>query len=450
VHWSDITGPTQLVVEALDAGCPFQGLLGPKHLAPTLVNGDDNGGNNSLMNDTLFTVGELQAASKHGEVFVNGQFDGAPTPHPIARTAIQVAPVTRPTMDFASDFTNTSETFTESLDSQGQEACGLTKQLISEARAEDPSCDGAHMMTSANYESLLFDIDGPRFTMGTALGELWTGYSGGKLRVFPKSAPAAALSDSTYLHAVMEVSGFSTGRRYPQIMVSAQDVVTSQWLLDRSPDGNGMSLLGGEGTAPDANPNIQPVLVLNPIDSGVGRHILEVELCNQRPWQVNDHCPWFLLEEQNPTSSGALGSWTPRPDLFDRLQDDRSVRFDLFASTQKVYVFVDTLPYGCVDITNRTAKDVAGNVINPTPKPPSAGPVYLTFGDVNYHEGAEAGYFQIYSSFHLNHELFETTRNYDYIAYSSNVPAPPWNESVQPCVTQMHQGDDQGTQTPEQ
>jgi hypothetical protein len=256
------------------------------------------------------------------------------------------------------------------------------------------------------------------------------------------------MSDTKYLHAAMEVSSFSTGRRYPQIMISTQDVVTSQWLLDRSPDGNGTQL-PGEGTAPDSNPNIQPVLVLNPIDAGIGRHILEVELCNQRPWEVNDHCPWFLLEEQDPTASG-LGSWAPRPDLFDRFQDDRSVRYDIFVSTQKVYVYLDTLPYGCVDLTNRTSKDAAGNAINPTPVPLPAGPVSLVYGDVNYHEGAEIGYFQAYSPFHLNHEVYETTRNFDYIGYSSNVGAPPWNENIQPCVTQMHQGDDSGTQTPEQ
>jgi hypothetical protein len=448
VHWSGITGPTQLVVEALDAGCPFQGLLGPQHVDATLVDGDDNGGNTSLMNDPIFTLSELQAAAPHGEVFVNGQFDGSPRPHPIARTAIQVSPATRPTMDVASDFGNTAETFTESLDSTGQPACGLTQQLIAEANAVDPSCDDAHIMTSQNYESMLFDIQGPRFTMGSILGELWTDYTGGKMRITPKSG-SATMSDTAYLHAAMEVSSFSTGRRYPQIMVSTQDMVTSQWLLDRSPDGNGTQLSGGEGTAPDSNPNIQPVLVLNPIDAGVGRHILEVELCNQRPWEVNDHCPWFLLEEQDPTASG-IGSWTSRPDLFDRFQDDRSVRYDIFVSTQKVYVYLDTLPYGCVDLTHRTSKDLAGNTINPTPKPPPAGPVFLAFGDVNYHEGAEAGYFQAYSSFHLNHELYETTRNFDYIGYSSNVGAPPWNENVQPCVTQMHQGDDSGTQTPEQ
>ena len=448
VHWSGITGPTHLIVEALDAGCPFQGLLGPVHLAPTLVSPDDSGGNTTLMNDPITTFAEHQAASTHGEVFINGQWDGSPTPHPIARTAVDVSPQQRPAMDFASDFVGTSENFVETLDSSGQPDCGYTPALVAAAHATDPNCDGAHRVKSANYDVLFYEITEPRFEVGTMLGQLWDVYSGGKFRISPTSAKAT-MSDSSYLHAVMEVSSISTGRRYPQIMVSTQDFETSQWLLEASPDGNGIPLGGGEGTAPTPNSAIKPVLVLNPIDSDLGRPILEVELCNQRPWQVNDHCPWFLLEEQNPTSL-PIGNWTAHPDTFDRFQDDRSARFDLFVSTQKVYVFLDSLPYGCVDLTHRTTKDVAGNVISPAPAPPPAGPVSVMFGDVNYHEGAENGYFQIYSSFHLNHELFESIRAYDYIAFSSNVSAPPWNESVLPCATQMHQGDDAGTQSPEQ
>ena len=448
IHWSGITGPTHLIVEALDAGCPFQGLLGAVHMAPSLVGGDDNGGIATLMNDPVYTLSELQAASKHGEAFINGQWDGSPTPHPIARAAVDVSPQARPAMDFSSDFVNTPETFSQVLDSTGQNACGLTPALIAAAKAVDPSCDGGWRVQSSNYDVLFFEITDNRFAAGTMLGQLWEGYSGGKFRLTPKGA-TATLSDSSYLHVAMEVSSFSTGRRYPQIMVSTQDMITSQWLLDRTPEGNGIPLAGGEGAAPDPNPSIKPVLVINPIDSDIGRPILEVELCNQRPWEVNDHCPWFLLEEQTATTL-PIGAWTPRPDLFDRFQDDRSARFDVFASTQKVYVFLDSLPYGCVDIAHKTAKDVAGSPINPVPASPSAGPVTVMFGDVNYHEGAEGGYFQLYSSFHMKHELFENLRNFDYVGFSSNVPAPPWNESVQPCATQMHQGDDSGIQSPEQ
>jgi hypothetical protein len=234
----------------------------------------------------------------------------------------------------------------------------------------------------------------------------------------------------------MEVSSFSTGRRYPQIFVTQQDFPTAIWLLERTPEGV-------------TNPNIQSAIALQPIDAAVGRPVMELEVCHQRHWQVNDHCPWFLLEKIDPPSPAKVGGNNPHPDLFDRLQDDRSLRFDLFLSTQKAYVFLDSLPYGCADLANRKTVLASGAAIDPPPTPPTAGPVTVSFGDVEYHAGAESGYFQIYSPFHLAHQLYETVRHFDYIAYSSNVPAPPWDEHAHPCATQMYGGGHAGTQTPE-
>ena len=74
----------------------------------------------------------------------------------------------------------------------------------------------------------------------------------------------------------------------------------------------------------------------------------------------------------------------------------------------------------------------------------------VAWGDVDYHFGAESGYFGIYSLFHLNHMIFETQRHFDYVAYKSGVPAPAWDEVASPCSTQLFQGGDAGTQTPEQ
>ena len=431
VHWAGITKATTLIVEALDAGCPFQGLFGANPLAPKPVSPGDNGGNASLMNDPVFTFAQLQAAAPNGEVYLNGTWDGAPTPHPIARAAIDLVPQLRETMDFASDFARSPETFTELLNADGTPNCGLTPALRSMAGNPD-TCDGGHRFDSPTYDVLMMDMDDGRYTLGVSKGELWTAYSGGKFRITPK-AVTATLSDTAFLHAVLEVSGFSTGRRYPQIWVTTQDMVTSQWLLNRS--------------ATLANDNIQQALVVNPIDSGVGRPIFELELCNTRLWQVNDHCPWFLLEKNDP--SGDKGNNNPHLDLFDRMQDDRSMRLDVFLSTQKAYVYVDARPYGCVDLAHRSSTSLTGTVITPAPRPPPAGPVTVAFGDVEYHAGAEPDYFTLFSPFHLNHELYETVRHFDYIAFKSNVSAPPWDEVASPCTTRLIQGGGAGTQTPE-
>ncbi|HVU05900.1 MAG TPA: hypothetical protein VHE30_29325 [Polyangiaceae bacterium] len=436
VHWSNITGPVSLVVEALDAGCPFQGLLGHTSLQSLLVDSGDNNGDSTLMSDRVFTFDELRAAAPHGEVFLNGQWDAASKPHAIARALVDVSPQTRPQMEFQSDFAGNPEDFTELFESDGTTPkCGLTQELVKQANSNDPQCDGAHQFTSPTYQVLLQSVQNERYSVGIVNGELWTGYSGGKFRITPQGK-TATFSDTTYLHAAMEVSSFTTGRRYPQIMISTQDMMTAQFLLDRTND--------------QKNTNIQPVIVMNPFDSGVGRHIVEIELCNTRPWQVNNHCPWFLLEAQDRTDKSKLGKWSPHPDPLDRFQDDKGVRYDLYVNTKKAYLFLDSQPYGCVDIEHRTTTDFGGATIDPQPAPPQPGPVNVTFGDVLYHAGAEAGYFQIYSPYHLKHLMYETTRHFDYIAYNSGEPAPGWDEKAIPCVTQMHNGGGAGTQTPEQ
>jgi hypothetical protein len=436
VHWSNIKGPTQLVVEALDAGCPFQGLLGPPtSLTPTIVNGDDTNVA-GLLNDPVYSFPQLQSKASNGEVFLNGTFDGSPTPHPIARAIVSVSPTTRPAMDFASDFAGPVETFTETYDANGNPDCGLTPTLRAWSGNPD-TCDGAHRMTSPTYDVLFLGVQDQRYAVGQTQGELWSAYSGlagGKFRISPKGV-TGTMSNSTFLHAAMEVTSFTTGRRYPQIMISEQDFETSQWLLERSAD--------------TANPHIGSTMILQPIDSGNGRPVAELELCSQRSWEVNDQCPWFLLEKNDSPIVNGTGPNNPHPDLFDRLQDDRSARWDLYASTDRAYVFVDSQPYACVDLAHRKATLSSGAPILPTPTPPKAGAVTVAFGDVMYHAGAESGYFTIFSPFHLNHELFETVRHFDYIAFKSNEPAPAWDESKFPCITQMLAGGSAGTQTPE-
>ena len=122
-------------------------------------------------------------------------------------------------------------------------------------------------------------------------GELWTDFTAdtaGKFRITPKNV-TATMSDTTFVHAVMEVSSFATGRRYPQIMISEQDFMTSQWLLERS-----------SSDLNATNPNSGATLVVQPFDADIGRHVVELELCDHRNWQVNDQCPWFLLEKPDP------------------------------------------------------------------------------------------------------------------------------------------------------
>jgi hypothetical protein len=424
VHWSGITAPTQLIVEALDAGCPFQGLLGAKHLAATL----DPLVPSSPPTEVVSTFDELQAGASHGEVFLNGEFDGSPTPHPIARAALQVSPETRPAMDWDSHFATAAETFTETSD------CGFTQQLQTETASPDTQCDGSHHLQSSTYDAIAFDQNQSFYSIGTTQGELWTGYGPGELRFSPHNV-TATMSDSTFLHVVMEASSFTSDRRYPQIVISTQDFMTSEWLLQRS--------------SITPNKAVQPVVFVAPFDTGPGRMVIELELCNQRNWAVNQHCPWFLLDRRDQPSDSQLGTIGPHSEPHDHLQNDDSARFDVYLSTKRAYVFFEGEPYACADIADRTTADPSGTVISPPTAPPPAGTVSVGFGDVHYHPDAESGELGIVGSFNVNHMLIDTVRHYDYLGFKSGEPAPTWDETRFPCIRQMHQGGDSGPQNPE-
>ncbi len=431
IHWSNITAPTQLIVEALDAGCPFQGLVGVTHLPATQDPLDPT----SPKTEVISTFSELQGAATHGEVFLNGQFDGSPTPHPIARASIQVAPQTRPAMDWDSHFATTPETFKETFASDGTTAdCGFTQQLIQETSATDNGCDGSHHLQSATYDVLAFDQTAPVYSLGSMLGELQTDFTTGELRFSPHNV-TATMSSTAFLHVAMEVSAFTTDRRYPQIVISTQDFMSSEWLLQRS--------------SITPNKAIQPVVFVQPFDTGPGRMVVELELCNQREWAVNDHCPWFLLERQDQPSEGKEGPIGPHPEPHVHLQNDDSARFDVYLSTSRAYIFFEDEPYGCVDITDRTTSDPSGAAITPPTASPPAGPVSIGFGDVHYHPAAESGELGVVGPFNINHMFMDTVRHYDYLGFKSGEPAPAWDETRLPCVTQMHQGGNAGPQSPE-
>ncbi len=426
VHWSDITAPTELIVEALDAGCPFQGLIGSGSVpAATTTDG-------TLSSPQLFTTDEVRATAPHGEVFLNGQFDGSPTPHPIARSAVMVQPEPDAAMDFASNFTTPAETFTPIRDEAGNTDCGL--QEVFASVHETPTlccCQNVLHWQSPTYDALELSGETPSF--GVVQGEMSVFNLNGWFHMSPRGV-TATVSDSGYLYVVLDVSSYTTTRRYPHIVVSQQDFMTSQWLLNASAE--------TLSTAQQADPWIQPVLILQPF--AAQPNVLEIELCNQRAWQVNNQCPSIRLENVDPTPGQSAAyargaNYTPHPPPLEHEQADDSARYELYLSSTKAYVFFEGQPYGCADLANRTSTDPGGTPIMPTPASPS-GTVSVAFGDVLYHPAAEDNVYAIDSAFHIEHSILGDLRHFDYFAFKSNVDAPVWDESRFPCAKQMHEG----------
>jgi hypothetical protein len=382
--WSGITEPTTLVVEALDEGCPYQGHLAAESL-PAVTG---HFGDMEIPHPAYQTLDELRVASATTEVFVNGQHAAANQPKAVARAFLEVAPQPHPEMDFFADFdVNTpAETFT-SVDCDAP-----TGNCYQTWRAESPTWDAIFM----NVESGPSEGTG-LYTMGPLLGELWVNYAdvaadtNGRFRLTPKQK--ASMTADSYLHVTMEVDAVSTARRYPQILISDRDAPVQYTLPE------GQTLV------------IQPRAVTSawldwPID-------YELQVCDQRPWDVNDQCPVYDLHQVKDANGEAI-RLAPHEELGELASVDSRVIFDVYASTKRAYLLLNGKPYGCAELPSGAAP---------------SGEVTVTYGDVLYHSGVDHTF-----AFHKEHLQVDARRHYDNLGFSSGVAAPAWDEARLPCA----------------
>jgi hypothetical protein len=406
LEWSGITGPTILVVEALASGCPFQGFLSAEHLdAPP--------------HQPFYTLAELKVASPTGEVFVNGQYDvqGRPAPPslygaallplvtpnaspvPIARSFVRVQP--KPHVpadwDFYQGF-GVGETFGP-----------VTPATWDSCPAGDSTCG---RWTSPAFDVTAFSIDNPSgisvFTFGAMLGQFWDAFDDwqqdvtGRVR-FTARTPASIDADaSEFLHVTWSVDTVSTGRRYPQLIVTDQPAPVDDGF--KNPDGNFLLIQTIQG------PSMR----------------LEAEafhgLVNGNPWAVNNQAPdHALIDYDDPSMTGSI---PPAPSPFEHASMDRMTKYDAYISSSRIYVLVDDLPAACMRY--------------PTNGFALGGSVSVTFGDVLYHEGAETEVAACRPGptampFLFNHQCTETKRHWDDLAFKSGAPAPAWDLTRFPC-----------------
>jgi hypothetical protein len=415
--WTGITQSTTLVVEALDTGCPFQGHLSPQSFPSVTA----YFGTEPLIHQPYVTIDDVRAASATTEVFINGQHGpawvwsgngpngtiledaatpaqllantgaGLPLPKAIARSFINVAPKPHAKMDFFADFspTSTPETFTTI-------PCGVA----------GGNCYATWRQQSATFDQMFIDTEylpgdtSGLFAYGPVMGELWVTYAdvgadtNGKFRMTAKQK--ANMASSTFLHVTMEVDIYSTARRYPQILISDQDAPVQYNL----PQGHTI-VIQPRGEVSQ--------WIYWPLD-------LDLQICNLRTWDVNQQCPQYdLYHVMN--SSGAVDHLAPNIEVGEHASVDHRVLFDVFASTQLVYVFLDGQPYACANM--------------PSVGVPS-GPVTVTWGDALYHSAVDLNL-----AFHVDHMQIEQRRHFDNLGFSSGVPAPTWDATRLPCAAQI-------------
>jgi Repeat of unknown function (DUF5648) len=372
--WSGITGPTTLVVEALDSGCPYPGRLAAQNIAALHETGATMSG--FVDYPEAITPADAQAKAANGELYINGQHDPANTPHAVARAFLKVTPQKHETFDWFADFAPKSE-----LAGFAEVDCGTPSG----------NCFQQWRQVSDDYDVNWHTIVTGERALGLEFGELWVRYAdwaadtNGKFRLTPSHK--ASMSADSYLHATMEVNAITTGRRYPQLLISDRDAPIQDFL----PQGS--------------------TLLLQPFQ--FWPNDLEIQICDHRTWDVNNQCPFFQFYTRKD-AKGDVTSLAPVPEVGEQTAPDRRTRFDLYVSAKRAYVFLDLQPYGCVDLPE-----------NGIPQ----GDVTVTFGDVLYHSDAD---FPL--GYHNTYLHYDTERHFDNLGFSSGVPAPRWDLTRFPCV----------------
>jgi len=364
LHYSGLAKETTLVVEALDQLCPFQGLLSPTARAARTA----EAGGKTIKYDPMQTAEQLAATSDSGELFVSGQ--GTDTkPKAISRTCLKVSPETPEAMDFRYD--------------------GEPEAFSAPVKADYQTWS----MESPTFNAQFYSVETDGWAVGNMFGEVWVTYSdvaadtNGKFRMTPKKR--ATLAADSFVHATMEVDAVSSQRRYPQLIIGSADWPVQENLKQSS--NVVIQVFGGVTQASE----------------------LQIEFCDHRTWDVNDQCPRFPLYSLKDSADEFL---SPAPEINGLFGTDKTLRFDAYVSTSRVYVYTNGMPYGCAEL--------------PAGKLP-AGTSTVTFGDALYHSSADL---EAWYQFHSAKMHYVTSRHFSNLGFSSKVAEPAWDESRIPCV----------------
>jgi hypothetical protein len=412
VTWPGIKKATRFVIEALDAGCPFpNGHIAAMHHAPDL-----DRTTMQPFNAPSVTVDEARLTS--GEVFINGQHAPANRPKPVARAYVDVAPQARPPMDFLATF------------DEGAPWGPFTKY-------QD---NNSFLFRSADWA---IDTTGctDNFTFGPVLGQFVLGMADGgsscNVSITPKKVATKVAADR-YLHVRMMSDIPSTGRRYPQIMVTnvplAEDPKPTDSNFFMVPVHSRLGtfpfdLAGPDkvmGTADDIAPMGGQSIIVQPFG---GYQETQIEFCDQRGWGVSSQCNRANVYGFHAGDYTATWkqSWTPVPVQGDLAGYDRPVKWDVYTSTNRVYVFMDGKPSACA--------------VLPAGRMP-AGAVTVAYRAVLYHCGidetvtpADTGH-----RFEREYSICHSDRHMDDFGIDLATDAPAWDESVLPCGTLWYGG----------
>ncbi|MCU0696083.1 MAG: hypothetical protein MUC96_06115 [Myxococcaceae bacterium] len=209
VEVTDVTQAMALVVEAIDAPCPFPGLVAQRHVDLKVESDEVPVADRVAF--AFFT--EAEVAARHGSLVRNGHGKGATlaapappsTPRVLARTTVRVTPTGKDsprTKDFFDDFDGTSG------------------PLVFRGAAEhgDRANKAGRRFSNTKWDVAVYNDDDEAASLDEVHGLLrvtlpdWHQDVFSSVVMVPRRA--AKLSDTNYLHVTFEVASNATSRRY--------------------------------------------------------------------------------------------------------------------------------------------------------------------------------------------------------------------------------------------
>ena len=131
----------------------------------------------------------------------------------------------------------------------------------------------------------------------------------------------------------MTVDTFITGRRYPQIIISDQDVPVQYNMK------SGYAIV---------------------VQTFVGwPNTYQARVCDHKYWDVNNQCPAFdmLPRARSRTIPARRIGLLRSPEVGEHMRPrSRAPSFDAYTSTKRVYMFLDGQPYGCANLPPRACR----------------------------------------------------------------------------------------------
>lgn len=422
----DVTGPTALVVEALDTACPFPGPLATQHADIRVDTSELEPADHVTF--SLYTEAEIRA--RFGSLVVNGHGGGQPytspgpttAPKVLARTTVTVTPLGRATpltRDVFDDFDGSSGPL----------------EYVGEADDGDRAYKPGRHFRNTKWEFFTYNDHEDTAALLQVRGALhvtlpdWAQDVFASVVAVPRR-PAKLAADS-YLHLTFEVASNATARRYWWVGLCGAETAGQtfdaqgrfqgrlvQTPFFYQPDGLATSVEGWnclQFFPRDGSP-----FELPPTDTRTEsdvRVMVNVAGAPEREGVVNVSPAQYPLSAARPSwfrqqdANGTLGAGL----LDDQLRVSPRTRFDAWVRRDRLVLYVNGEQRLCNDFPSHALTMAEAAV---------------AFGQVLYHSSAERLEFgrdfnlRTGQRYYLENAAFVDERDWDNVGYEELVPAP--------------------------